>query len=109
MTIFPANGSSILACLFAAIANYTMCTSLLFKHRNDWSRTKEIALYSAASFITAIIDTSIFMSLQALNDSILLDKLFAASTVFFLNFGVRKYFIFYSTKLTDWNPQTHGH
>lgn len=103
--LLPPTASSVISCLVASTVNYYLCVNLLFRHKNTWTRSKEIFAYSVASLIMATVDTAIFALLQASANGLLFPKLMAASSVFILNFVIRKYFIFCSTRLSDWKPQ----
>lgn len=103
--ILPLMASSILSCLIAATVNYYLCVNVLFKHKNTWTKSREITVYSITALAMATFDTAIFSVLQDASSGYILPKLLAASSVFLLNFLIRKYFIFYSAELSDWSPQ----
>ncbi len=89
------SGSSImLAFIFAAIVNYLLCISILFRHKARWSTKGEIIAYTITLIIMGGVDYGITTGLMALGLGAMWSKAWASLIGFIGNFLFRKYFVF---------------
>jgi glycosyltransferase involved in cell wall biosynthesis len=89
----------------AAILNYILSISILFRHKARWNSSTELVIYFISVVTLAILDfiiTSVLI--QALvNPKI--SKLISTATLFILNFLARKLIVFPETSRGPWKPQ----
>jgi len=87
--------SALISYFIAAGVNYLLCISLLFRHQIRWLATTEITMYFILVSAVALIDLSITWGLFHLNYIPVTAKTIACIIGFLINFGGRKYFIFW--------------
>ena len=90
-------GSSVaipFAFLIAAIVNYLLCISILFRHKARWSGSGEITAYLVTLAIMGTLDYLITVGLVFIGLSVLWSKLWATVVGCVGNFILRKYFVF---------------
>lgn len=78
----------------AALVNYLLCISILFRHKARWTTGGEIAAYMATLAIMGAFDVGITLTLAGAGIAPLLSKSLATLFGFFGNFLLRKYLVF---------------
>lgn len=78
----------------AALINYLLCISLLFRHRARWSTLGEIVMYLLTLTVMGAFDLGITLGLAGLGSTPLASKTIAAALGFIGNFVLRKYLVF---------------
>lgn len=78
----------------AALINYLLCISILFKHKARWTTSGEIVAYLATLVIMGSFDVGITLILAAGGLSPLLSKSLATTFGFFGNFLLRRFLVF---------------
>lgn len=78
----------------AALINYLLCITILFRHKARWTTSGEIAAYAATLAIMGAFDAGITVSLAGAGMSPLLSKSLATAFGFVGNFLLRKYLVF---------------
>jgi putative flippase GtrA len=94
---FPLTGTTLSivgAFMIAAVFNYLLCVSLLFRHKARWDTFGEAALYVISVALMGLVDYGVTLGLMALSWSPGYSKFWAAVTGFVGNFIVRKYLVF---------------
>jgi putative flippase GtrA len=89
----------------AAIVNYFLCISILFRHKARWNSKTEIFVYIIVVALAGLFDlmiTKFFVSLQ-MPPSI--SKLIATVSVFIVNFAGRRFMVFPEPASRPWKPQ----
>jgi glycosyltransferase involved in cell wall biosynthesis len=89
----------------AAVANYLLCVSILFRHQARWNSMTEVVVYILVVTLVGVIDYAITKSLLALGMPPSLSKLAAAFSVLLLNFLGRRFFFFPEPSSGPWGPQ----
>ena len=84
----------VLAFVGAALVNYLLCITILFRHKARWSTLGEIFLYLLTVTIMGAFDAVITVSLIRWGMSPLLSKTLATLFGFVGNFLMRKYLVF---------------
>ncbi len=84
----------VLAFLFAAIVNYLLCITILFRHNARWSTKGEITAYIITLLIMGGLDYGVTTGLMALGLGAMWSKAWASIVGFIGNFLFRKYFVF---------------
>ena len=78
----------------AAICNYFMCISILFKHKARWNTFGEVLAYLFTVLVMGAVDYGTTVGMIGLGFSALFSKSFAAGIGFLGNFFFRKYLVF---------------
>ena len=78
----------------AAVLNYLLCITILFKHKARWTTFGEIAAYILTLAIMGALDVAITLPLAGAGLSPLLSKSLATGFGFFGNFLLRRYLVF---------------
>ncbi|MDR1049351.1 MAG: bifunctional glycosyltransferase family 2/GtrA family protein [Synergistaceae bacterium] len=94
---FPLTGTTLSivgSFMIAAVFNYLLCVSLLFRHKARWDTFGEAALYVVSVALMGLVDYGVTLGLMALSWSPGYSKFWAAVTGFVGNFIVRKYLVF---------------
>jgi putative flippase GtrA len=78
----------------AALVNYLLCISILFRHKARWTTAGEIVAYLATLAIMGAFDMAITMSLTATGLSPMVSKSLAALSGFVGNFLLRRFLVF---------------
>lgn len=78
----------------AAIINYMLCITILFKHKARWSTTGELMAYLSTLAIMGTFDVGLTVFLTNVGMHPTISKSFAALIGFFGNFALRKYLVF---------------
>jgi glycosyltransferase involved in cell wall biosynthesis len=89
--------------VIAAIINYLLCISILFRHRAKWETLTEIFIYIAVVAFACIFDLVITQLLLTLKISPIFSKFIASSAVFVLNFLGRRFFVFPEPSVGPWS------
>lgn len=82
------------AFLGAAVINYMLCISILFRHKARWTTNGELLAYLATLAIMGGVDASITIFLANSGIPPTIGKSLAALCGFFGNFVLRKYLVF---------------
>ena len=94
-----------IAFIGAAIFNYILSTTILFRRNVKWGKVSEIVIYFVLVGLIAVFDLYFTKLFLALNFPAYIAKINATVTAFVLNFIVRKYIIFPEKGLGDWQKQ----
>lgn len=84
----------VLSFLGAALVNYLLCISILFRHKARWTTSGEIAAYILTLVIMGSFDTAITISFSGAGLSPLTSKSLASLFGFFGNFLLRRHLVF---------------
>ncbi len=86
----------------AALANYLLCISLLFRHRARWNSAGEVAFYLSLVILTAVLDFRITLNLLQSGAAPWAAKSIACGVGLALNFVGRKYLVFLEPAAGPW-------
>jgi glycosyltransferase involved in cell wall biosynthesis len=89
----------------AAIANYLLSISILFRSKVKWNTATEILIYALLVLSVGAFDLYFTKSMLSGGFGPELSKLLATGLGFILNFVGRKYLVFPEKKSGSWNPQ----
>ena len=84
----------VLAFSGAALVNYLLCISILFKHKARWTTTGEIMAYMVTLAIMGAFDTAITLYFASTGLSPIISKTLGAGFGFVGNFLLRRYLVF---------------
>jgi dolichol-phosphate mannosyltransferase len=84
----------VLAFSGAALVNYLLCISILFKHKARWTTTGEIMAYLVTLAIMGAFDTAITLYFASTGLSPIISKTLATGFGFVGNFLLRRYLVF---------------
>ena len=84
----------VLAFSGAALVNYLLCISILFKHKARWTTTGEIMAYMVTLAIMGAFDTAITLYFASTGLSPMISKTLATGFGFVGNFLLRRYLVF---------------
>ncbi len=98
----PAVASSLTAFLIAAVANYLMCVSLLFRKGAKWGAAGELTSYTGVVLVGAAIDTSINLLLLSFGCVDWLSKSIATLSALMFNFLGRRFVVFSEKSRGPW-------
>lgn len=87
-------GAVVLSFSGAALVNYLLCISILFRHEARWTTFGEIIAYLVTLAIMGTFDTAITVSLVGIGLSPVVSKSLAAGFGFIGNFLLRRYLVF---------------
>jgi glycosyltransferase involved in cell wall biosynthesis len=90
------------AFFIAALANYLLCISLLFRHRARWNSAGEVAFYLCLVMLGAAMDFSITLKLLQSGAAPWAAKSIACGVGLALNFVGRKYLVFIEPAAGPW-------
>lgn len=93
------------AFITAAVVNYLLCISILFKHRARWKSKTEVLIYIVVVGIVAILDLEITKLLLALGAPPAISKFVATGFALIFNFIGRRFFVFPEPSIGPWRPQ----
>jgi putative flippase GtrA len=93
------------ALITAAVLNYLLCVSILFRHKVRWKLTTELLVYFAIVGLVTILDLIVTKYLLALNFSPLISKSLATGLALVFNFFGRRFFVFPEPSTGPWMPQ----
>ena len=99
------NFAAPVAFILAALFNYFLSVTILFRKNVKWGKFSEIAIYLGLVGLIAVFDLYITKLFLTFGFSPLIAKLTGTITSFLLNFIVRKYVIFPEKSLGDWQKQ----
>src|SRR5262249_49496035 len=91
----------------AAVLNYVLCISLLFRRRSKWSTWGEIGAYGVLVAGVAAVDTVATVAMMAGGTPPLMSKAFASCVALLFNFLGRRFLVFPERALPSWAP-TYG-
>ena len=91
-----------IAFIFAAIVNYFLCITLLFRHKARWSFYKEIGLYTFVVAMVGLLDLGITKYFFNIGLQAGISKLMATISVFILNFVGRRFVVFPEPSSGPW-------
>jgi dolichol-phosphate mannosyltransferase len=89
----------------AAMVNYLLSVTFVFRSRAKWSGKWEIALYLALVMAIGLVDCGLTVWLVDLDHHPLVAKAAATVACIGLNFLGRKYLVFYERGNPDWLPR----
>ncbi len=89
----------------AALANYLLCISFLFRHRARWNSTAEIVIYFALVLLGAVLDFAATWGLLQSGAEPWAAKSVACAVGLALNFLGRKYVVFPEPAAGPWTSQ----
>ncbi|WP_319525630.1 bifunctional glycosyltransferase family 2/GtrA family protein [uncultured Desulfosarcina sp.] len=99
-------GAAIVAFTTAALLNYLLCISILFKHRAKWKAPVEWITYAGLVCAVACVDLVVTQKLLFTGFSPEISKLSATGIAFLLNFLGRRFFIFPEKPRGPWRPSS---
>jgi glycosyltransferase involved in cell wall biosynthesis len=85
----------------AALINYLLCVTILFRHKARWNTAGEIGMYLLTLAIMGAFDVGITMNLAHMGLSPVWSKTLAALFGFVGNFVLRKYLVFPERSIGD--------
>jgi len=91
----------VLAFATAALVNYLLCISILFRHKARWTTTGEIVAYLATITTMGALDVFITLGLLGVGFSPLAGKSVAALSGFIGNFLLRRFLVFPEKSITS--------
>lgn len=94
-----------LSFFLAAILNYLLCISILFRHRAKWNSINEILVYMLVVAGICLLDLLITKVFLYGGFSPGYSKIIASGTLFVLNFLGRRFLVFPEPYLGPWKPQ----
>ena len=92
----------------AAIVNYLLSITILFRSKVKWSSGVELLIYALVVIAVGTFDLYFTKALLGSGFSPQLAKLLATGFGFILNFTGRKYIVFPEKKAGAWKPQGNG-
>jgi len=90
----PLVAAVVLSFLGAALVNYLLCITILFRHLARWTTFGEIVAYLATVALMGAFDAGVTIGLATAGLSPLLSKTFAAVLGFVGNFLLRRFLVF---------------
>lgn len=93
-----------IAFILAAVLNYALCITLLFRHKSRWNTKLELLMYSIIVCVGGGIDISSTNMLFKYGLSAALSKVIASALVLVFNFIGRKYLVFPEKPSGPWKP-----
>ena len=93
------------AFIIAAIVNYILCISILFRHKARWNLKTELFIYSGIVFLLGLLDFGIAKIFLSLDNPSTIAKLFASVPVLILSFIGLRFIIFPETSTGPWIRQ----
>jgi glycosyltransferase involved in cell wall biosynthesis len=101
-----ANNISIPAAfVLAAVMNYLLCITFLFRHKAKWKTTGEVLVYILVVFLVGAIDFGATTILLKMGTAPLLAKSIACIVGLLFNFLGRRYFVFPEPSPGPWRSQ----
>lgn len=97
--------SAPLAFILAAVIDYFLCISWLFRQKARWSSLVEIIVFTLIVCIGALLDLSIIKWLLSLNHSPAFSKFIAFSITLIYSFAGRRFLVFPEKPAGAWKPQ----
>lgn len=91
---FSLLSSVVFAFIIAAIVNYLLCVSLLFRSGNRWKLSNELIIYLAGTACMCLLDYIFTYALINWGLNPVFAKAISSSIGFFGNFYLRKYLVF---------------
>jgi putative flippase GtrA len=88
------NAAAPTAFVTAAIVNYLLCISILFRHRARWSSKAELVVYTFVVSLVGILDLLITKWLMCSGVPPSISKVVAIGLAFILNFFGRRFLVF---------------
>ena len=104
----PVEIAAPVAFITAAIVNYLLSITILFRSKVKWSSGVEIMVYALVVIAVGTFDLYFTKSLLGSGFSPQIAKLLATGLGFILNFAGRKYLVFPEKKAGAWKPQGNG-
>ena len=90
----PISFSIMTSFVIAAVVNYFLCISILFKHKARWDTKSEIAMYIVAIFFMGAFDLAFTTGLLSVGFTIFTSKVLATGFGLLGNFLFRRYLVF---------------
>ena len=106
---WPVEGAAPTAFAVAAMVNYLLCISVLFRHRARWNTFGEIVMFAGVVCAIGGVDLLMTKSLLSHGISAGVAKLTATVVGVTLNFLGRKFLVFPERPSGSWKPQGIGH
>ena len=94
------------AFVLAAVMNYLLCITFLFRHKAKWKTAGEVIIYCLVVCLVGAIDYGATTSLLKVGTAPLLAKLSACIVGLLFNFLGRRYFVFPEPSPGPWQSQT---
>jgi putative flippase GtrA len=86
----------------AALLNYFLCVSILFRHKARWNSITEFAIYLLLVTGVGFLDLSISELLISMQVNPLFSKSVASAAVFIANFLGRRFLVFPEPAAAPW-------
>jgi len=91
----------------AALVNYALCVSTLFRHKAKWNSATELVVFLALVGAVLLFDMWMTKTLLAIT-SAAVAKLTATAIGLILNFAGRRWLVFPEPKRKPWSPSAEG-
>jgi putative flippase GtrA len=102
---FSLKTSASAAFLSAAILNYFLCITFLFRHKARWSAPKELIFYALVVLTVGVLDVLITHLLFIIGYAAWLAKSIAAVAGIVFNFSGRRFLVFSERRPKAWRQQ----
>ncbi len=96
------------AFVIAAIVNYLLCISFLFRHKARLDSKTELVVYTFVVALVGIVDLLVTKSLMSSGVPPSISKLVAIGLAFILNFSGRRFLVFPEPPSGPWRPREYG-
>ncbi len=94
-----------IAFVSAALVNYVLCVSFLFRSKARWNTIMEWIMYILVVAFVCFVDLQITEAMLLSGLSPILSKITATVLTFILNFCGRRFLVFPEASSGDWQPQ----
>ena len=105
---FSVKMSASVAFVSAAILNYFLCITFLFRHKAMWNAPKELFFYALVVFTVGVIDVLTTHILFLAGYSAWFSKSIASVAGVFFNFIGRRFLVFSEKRPKGWKQQLHS-
>jgi dolichol-phosphate mannosyltransferase len=97
--------SALLAFFIAAVVNYYLSVTFIFRHKARWNTIAEVLIYLGVVALIGLIDLFVTGMFVSVGLSATLAKISSTGMVFVLNFTARRFIVFPEKSNPDWQPQ----
>ena len=100
--------AALTAFFVAALVNYILSITFVFRHKAKWSATTELLVYLAVVVLIGIVDLYCTRFFVAIGLSPSLAKMTSIVIILGFNFAGRRFIVFPEKRVPDWKPQIRG-
>jgi dolichol-phosphate mannosyltransferase len=97
--------SALSAFFIAAVVNYSLSVTFLFRHKAKWSTITEVLVYLGVVVVVGIVDLYCTRFFVAIGVGSALAKIFSTAIVLVFNFAGRRFIVFPEKSNPDWKPR----